>query len=290
MDEFCPRRRHRLCPDQTLAGPLARKGITVLLVHHTGKNGSSQRGSASMRTCSTTPSCCAGTNRANPRTAPAFCWSTWCELHPDIPKVCRYTFTTDPATDVMDHRYEDGESDAVSEDDAAIVELLKEGLSGKEVAEAPGRFNLCCQPCEDGTLGRSCVPRSNGSRRFVRRPKSRAEAVMMDCLLANTSARNPEIRAKTPLSRALCHAQGDLILCHTKPAPAKRQRCCGRCHRGCGRHRSAAGAKSSKRGGQRFAHYVMSALSPPDMAIWGTSAHIQIMGGRTESTKREVSP
>jgi DNA-directed RNA polymerase specialized sigma subunit len=35
----------------------------------------------------------------------------------------------------MDHRYEDGESDAVSEDDAAIVELLKEGLSGKEVAE-----------------------------------------------------------------------------------------------------------------------------------------------------------
>ena len=35
----------------------------------------------------------------------------------------------------MDHRYEDGESDTVSEDDAAIVELLKEGLSGKEVAE-----------------------------------------------------------------------------------------------------------------------------------------------------------
>ncbi len=34
---------------------------------------------------------------------------------------------------------------------------------------------------------------------------------MMDCLLANTSARNPEIGAKTPLSRALCHAQGDLI-------------------------------------------------------------------------------
>ena len=57
------------------------------------------------------------------------------ELHPDIPKVCRYTFATDLATDVMDHRYEDGESDTVSEDDAAIVELLKEGLSGKEVAE-----------------------------------------------------------------------------------------------------------------------------------------------------------
>ena len=35
----------------------------------------------------------------------------------------------------MDHRYEDGDSDTVGEDDAAIVELLKEGLSGKEVAE-----------------------------------------------------------------------------------------------------------------------------------------------------------
>lgn len=34
---------------------------------------------------------------------------------------------------------------------------------------------------------------------------------MMDCLLANTSARNPEIGVKAPLSRVLCHARGDLI-------------------------------------------------------------------------------
>ena len=116
---------------------LRTKGIAVLLVHHTGKNGSSQRGTSIHEDLLDYSILLREDKSGKPKNGTSF-WlehTKLRELHPDIPKMCRYTFTTDLATDVMDHRYEDGESDTLSEDDAAIVELLKEGLSGKEVAE-----------------------------------------------------------------------------------------------------------------------------------------------------------
>lgn len=119
---------------------LRTKGIAVLLVHHTGKNGSSQRGSSIHEDLLDYSILLREDKSGKPKNGTSFLLehTKLRELHPDIPKVCRYTFTTDLATDVMDHRYEDGESDTVSEDDAAIVELLKEGLSGKEIAEKLG--------------------------------------------------------------------------------------------------------------------------------------------------------
>lgn len=119
---------------------LRTKGIAVLLVHHTGKNGSSQRGTSIHEDLLDYSILLREDKSGKPKNGTSFLLehTKLRELHPDIPKVCRYTFTTDLATDVMDHRYEDGESDTVSEDDAAIVELLKEGLSGKEIAEKLG--------------------------------------------------------------------------------------------------------------------------------------------------------
>jgi putative DNA primase/helicase len=115
---------------------LRTKGIAVLLVHHTGKNGSSQRGTSIHEDLLDYSILLREDKSGKPKNGTSFLLehTKLRELHPDIPKVCRYTFTTDLATDVMDHRYEDGDSDTVSEDDVAIVELLKEGLSGKEVA------------------------------------------------------------------------------------------------------------------------------------------------------------
>mgnify|MGYP000010382916 FL=1 len=116
---------------------LRTKGVAVLLVHHTGKNGSSQRGTSIHEDLLDYSILLREDKSGKPKNGTSFLLehTKLRELHPDIPKVCRYTFTTDLATDVMDHRYEDGDSDTVGEDDAAIVELLKEGLSGKEVAE-----------------------------------------------------------------------------------------------------------------------------------------------------------
>lgn len=119
---------------------LRTKGIAVLLVHHTGKNGSSQRGTSIHEDLLDYSILLREDKSGKPKNGTSFLLehTKLRELHPDIPKVCRYTFTTDLATDVMDHRYEDGESDTVSEVDAAIIELLKEGLSGKEIAEQLG--------------------------------------------------------------------------------------------------------------------------------------------------------
>ena len=119
---------------------LRTKGVAVLLVHHTGKNGSSQRGTSIHEDLLDYSILLREDKSGKPKNGTSFLLehTKLRELHPDIPKVCRYTFTTDLATDVMDHRYEDGESDTVGEDDAAIVELLKEGLSGKEIAEQLG--------------------------------------------------------------------------------------------------------------------------------------------------------
>jgi putative DNA primase/helicase len=116
---------------------LRTKGIAVLLIHHTGKNGSSQRGTSIHEDLLDYSILLREDKSGKPKHGTSFLLehTKLRELHPDIPKTCRYTFTTDPITNVMDHHYEDGGTVAVSENESAIVELLKQGFSGKEVAE-----------------------------------------------------------------------------------------------------------------------------------------------------------
>ena len=113
---------------------------------------------------------------------------------------------------------------------------------------------------------------------------------MMDCLLANTSARNPEIGAKTPLSRALCHAQGDLIHATQSQRPQNGKDAAGGVTEAAAGIAIAAGAKSSKRGGQRFRPLCNEcAFTIGHGHVDNISTH-QFVGGRTEPIKREVSP
>ena len=113
---------------------------------------------------------------------------------------------------------------------------------------------------------------------------------MMDCLLANTSARNPEIGAKTPLSRALCHAQGDLIHATQSHRPGNGKDAAGSVTEAAAGIANAAGAKSTQHGGQRF----RPLCNERTFTIGhGHVEHIvahQNMGVRTESAQREVSP
>ena len=113
---------------------------------------------------------------------------------------------------------------------------------------------------------------------------------MMDCLLANTSARNPEIGAKTPHSQALCHAQSDLIHTAQSQRPEKGKDAARVVTETAEDIADAAGAETSKRGGQRF----RPLCNERTFTIGhGHVEHIvthRIMGGRTESTQREVSP
>lgn len=119
---------------------LRTKGIAVLLIHHAGKNGSSQRGTSIHEDMLDYSILLREDKAGKPKNGTSFLLehTKLRGLHPDIPKVCRYAFTTDTGTDVMDHRYEDGESETISEDDAQIIALLKEGMTGKEVAEWQG--------------------------------------------------------------------------------------------------------------------------------------------------------
>ena len=113
---------------------------------------------------------------------------------------------------------------------------------------------------------------------------------MMDCLLANTSARNPEIGAKTPLSRALCHAQGDLIHATQSHRPGNGKDAAGSVTEAAAGIANAAGAKSTQHGGQRFRPLCNECAFTIGHCHVGHIVTHQIMGGRTESTLREVSP
>lgn len=113
---------------------------------------------------------------------------------------------------------------------------------------------------------------------------------MMDCLLANTSARNPEIGAKAPLSRALCHAQGDLIHATQSRSSENCKDAAGVLAEAAAGIADAAGAESTQRADQRF----RPLCNERTFTIGhGHVEHIvthQFMGGRTESAQREVSP
>ena len=113
---------------------------------------------------------------------------------------------------------------------------------------------------------------------------------MMDCLLANTSARNPEIGAKTPLSRALCHARGDLIHAAQSRRSENSKDAAGGVTEAAAGIADAAGAESSKRGGQRFRPLCNERTFTIGHGHVGHIVTHQIVGGRSESTQREVSP
>ena len=113
---------------------------------------------------------------------------------------------------------------------------------------------------------------------------------MMDCLLANTSARNPEIGAKAPLSRALCHARGDLIHAAQSRRSENSKDAAGGVTEAAAGIADAAGAESSKREGQRFCPLCNERTFTIGHGHVGNIVTHRIVGGRTESIQREVSP
>lgn len=119
---------------------LRTKGIAVLLIHHTGKNGSSQRGTSIHEDLLDYSILLREDKSSKPENGTSFLLehTKLRELHPDIPKECRYTFTTNLDTDTMNHHYEAGVNRTVSEKDAQLIALLKEGLMGKEIAKTQG--------------------------------------------------------------------------------------------------------------------------------------------------------
>lgn len=113
---------------------LRAKGIAVLLVHHTGKNGS-QRGTSVHEDLLDYSILLREDKSCKPKNGTSFLveHTKLRELHPNLPKVFRYTFTTDPDTDVMEHLYEDDITEPFSKEKLQIVELLKKGMSGIEI-------------------------------------------------------------------------------------------------------------------------------------------------------------
>jgi len=118
---------------------LRTKGIGVLLVHHTGKTGVGQRGSSIHEDMLDYSILLSADKEGKPKNGTSFLLehTKLRELQPDLPQTCRFTFTTDQATDVMHLAYEDCEN-AVSEIEAKIIEMLKAGKSGKSIAEELG--------------------------------------------------------------------------------------------------------------------------------------------------------
>lgn len=113
---------------------------------------------------------------------------------------------------------------------------------------------------------------------------------MMDCLLANTSARNRAIGAKAPISSELCHARNDLI----HATQSHRMKYCKDAAGGISEATAGiadtAGAKSMQYEGQRFRPLCNECAFTIGHGHVGHIVTHQIMGGRTESTLREVSP
>ena len=112
----------------------------------------------------------------------------------------------------------------------------------------------------------------------------------MDCLLANTSARNPEIGAKASLSRTLCHAQGDLIHATQSHRPGNGKDAAGSVTEAAAGIANAAGAKSTQHGGQRIGPLCNERTFTIGHGHVDNIGTHQFMDSRTKPTKWEVSP
>ena len=113
---------------------------------------------------------------------------------------------------------------------------------------------------------------------------------MMDCLLANTSARNRAIGANAQISSALCHEQGNLIHATQSQSPKNGKDAAGGIVEPTAGIADAARTKSMQHGGQRFRPLCNKCAFTIGHGHVGHIVTHQIMGGCTESTLREVSP
>lgn len=112
----------------------------------------------------------------------------------------------------------------------------------------------------------------------------------MDCLLANTSACNRAIGAKTPISSALCHARDNLIHATQSQCLKNGKDAAAGIAEATAGIADAAGVKSTQHGGQRFRPLCNEcAFTIGHGHVDNISTH-QFVGGRTEPIKREVSP
>ena len=112
----------------------------------------------------------------------------------------------------------------------------------------------------------------------------------MDCLLANTSARNRAIGAKAPIASALCHARDDLILATQSQCLKNGKDAAGGIVEAAAGIADAARTKSMQHGGQRFRPLCNErtfTIGHGNVDNIGTHPFV---GGRTEPIKREVSP
>lgn len=120
---------------------LRAKGIAVLMIHHTGKNGSTQRGTSIHEDLLDYSILLRDDKAGKPKNGTSFLLehTKLRGLHPDLPGVCRFTFATDIVTNVMDHKCVDVEADPpTNQSESEIVNLLKQGLKGTEVAKRLG--------------------------------------------------------------------------------------------------------------------------------------------------------
>ena len=113
---------------------------------------------------------------------------------------------------------------------------------------------------------------------------------MMDCSLANTSARNREIGAKAPISSALCHARDDLIHATQSQCLGYGKDAAGGIAEATAGIADAARAKSMQHEGQRFRPLCNECAFTIGHGHVGYIGTHQIMGGRTEAAQWEVSP
>ena len=112
----------------------------------------------------------------------------------------------------------------------------------------------------------------------------------MDCLLANTSARNRAIGAKAPISSALCHAQDNLIHATQSQCLKNGKDAAAGIAEATAGIADAAGVKSTQHGGQRFRPLCNErAFTIGHGHVDNIGTH-QCMGSRTEPTTREVLP
>ena len=113
---------------------------------------------------------------------------------------------------------------------------------------------------------------------------------MMDCLLANTSARNRAIGAEAQISSALWHEQCNLIHATQSQHPKNSKDAAGGFAEAAAGIANAEGVKSTQHGGQRFRPLCNERTFTIGHGHMGYIGTHQLMGGRTESAQREVSP
>lgn len=113
---------------------------------------------------------------------------------------------------------------------------------------------------------------------------------MMDCTITNTSACNREIGVKAPILQALCHAGRHLIHATQSHSSENSKDGAADFAEAATGIADAAADESTQHGGQRICPLCNEcAFTIGHGHVEHIGTH-QIVGGRTESSLREVSP